>query len=150
MATGWHIVYALADPNRAVVEAAEDNNTGWAGVGILPDPALRPGEVRMTSIPGGTAVTVRVFNLGMRDANHLMLGLYDRELVSGTTPLASTRPSVPAQQSRTVTITLSTSLPGFYAGVDVNHEIEDRDIGNNIVRVGAALRVYLSLVLRNR
>ena len=150
VATGWHIVYALADPNRAVVEAAEDNNTGWAGVGILPDPALRPGEVRMTSIPGGTAVTVRVFNLGMRDANHLMLGLYDREPVSGTTPLASTRPSVPAQQSRTVTITLSTSLPGFYAGVDVNHEIEDRDIGNNIVRVGAALRVYLPLVLRNR
>ena len=150
VATGWHIIYALADSNRAIAEANEDNNIGWVYVGLLPDPALRLEEIRLSSIPGKTEVTIPVFNLGIRGVANLMLGLYDQEPISGTVPIALTRLSVPAQQSQTVTITLNTWLPGFYVGLNVNHEIEEIDISNNIVMVGTALRVYLPLVLRNR
>ncbi len=44
-AVGWHQAYAIVDPTDGITEADEENNLGWAGVGLLPDLVLRPTAV---------------------------------------------------------------------------------------------------------
>jgi hypothetical protein len=151
-ATGWHRVYAVVDASNAIVEADETNNVGWAGAGLLPDLALYSTAV-VTGInaDGSQAVSLWVFNQGQRGANSVPVGLYNRLPVSGTAPLASVALSIPAGEHRVANLNLGRYRWGFYAGVDVNQRIEDRDLSNNVLRVGEVPRfVYLPLILRNR
>ncbi|HHH41740.1 MAG TPA: hypothetical protein ENK56_07015, partial [Chloroflexi bacterium] len=151
VAGGWHKVYAVVDPAGGIVEADEENNLGWAGVGLLPDLVLRPTAV-ITGInaDGTQAVSLWVFNDGQRDAEGVMVGLYNRLPVSGVVPLASTTVSVPAGAYRVVNLNLGSYRWGFYAGVDINQTMEDRDRGNNVLRVGEVPHfVYLPILLRN-
>jgi hypothetical protein len=151
-ATGWHRVYAVVDPSDAIVEADETNNVGWAGAGVLPDLALDSTAV-VTGInaDGSQAVSLWVFNRGQRSANGVLVGLYNRLPISGTAPLASAALSIPAGEHRVANLNLGGYQSGFYAGVDVNQQVEDRDLSNNVLRVGEVPRfVYLPLILRNR
>jgi hypothetical protein len=151
-ATGWHRIYAVVDPGDAIVEADETNNVGWAGAGLLPDLALDSTAV-VTGInaDGSQAVSLWVFNQGQRAASGVTVGLYNRLPVSGTAPLASALLSIPAGEHRVANLNLGCYRWGFYAGVDVNQQVEDRDLSNNVLRVGEVPRfIYLPLVLRNR
>jgi hypothetical protein len=149
--TGRYKVYAVADPDNFIVEADEENNADWAGVGLLPDLALRSGRViTYTETDGTQAVKVWVFNEGQRDADNAMLGLYNRMPVSGTTTLASTVLDIPAGEHRVAELNLGTYHWGFYAGVAINGEVGDRDVSNNILRVGEVPKwIYLPLVVRS-
>ena len=99
---------------------------------------------------GGTAASVWVFNRGMRDAANVPVGLYDRDPVSGTVPLVSTQLDIPAGEWRVANLNLEWVVPGFYVGVDINHEAEDRDVGNNVLLVGEVpYRLYLPVILRS-
>ena len=152
VATGWHRVYAVVDPGDAIVEANETNNVGWAGAGVLPDLALYSTAV-VTGInaDGSQAVSLWVFNQGQRGASGVPVGLYNRLPISGTAPLASAVLSIPASEHRVANLNLGGYRSGFYAGVDVNQQVEDRDLSNNVLRVGEVPRlIYLPLVLRNR
>jgi len=151
-ATGWHRIYAVVDPADAILEADETNNVGWAGAGLLPDLALySTAVVTGVNADGSQAVSLWVFNQGQRAANSVAVGLYNRMPVSGTAPLASTVLSIPAGEHRVANLNLDGYRWGFYAGVDVNQQVEDRDLGNNVLRVGEVPRfVYLPLALRNR
>jgi hypothetical protein len=151
-ATGWHRVYAVVDPADAIVEADETNNAGWAGAGLLPDLALySTAVVTGTNADGSQTVSLWVFNQGQRAASGVTVGLYNRLPVSGTAPLTSAALSIPAGEHRVANLNLGGYRVGFYAGVDVNQQIEDRYLSNNVLRVGEMPRfVYLPLVLRNR
>jgi subtilase family serine protease len=150
IATGWHKIYALSDPDDVIVEANEENNMNWAGVGILPDLALYPTAiVTGTNNMGGTEVSVWVFNEGMRDARGVVVGLYNLKPVSGTVPLASTSMDIPAEGYKVANLNLSYTVPGFYVGVNINQEVEERDVSNNVILVGEVpYWLYLPLVLK--
>ena len=149
--TGWHKVYAVVNPNATLAEADEENNAGWIGVGILPDLALRHTDLLSTTGPWGTTVKVRVFNLGAGDAQNVLVGLYDREPLLGSEPLAGQRVNIPAYGYQDVTLSTPSPLLRFYVGVNMNREIEERDIiGNNLLTVGEIYQLYLPLILFNR
>lgn len=152
ISTGRYKVYAVADPDDAITEADEEDNSGWASLGLLPDLALRSTAVVTGLNADGTqSVSVWVFNEGQRDVSNVTLGLYNRMPVSGTVPLTSTMMDVPAGEYRVANLNLGIYSWGFYGGVGVNGEVEDRDISNNVLQVGNAPRlVYLPLVLRNQ
>ncbi len=151
MPTDRYKIYAVADPDDVIVEADETNNDEWAGLGILPDLVLYPTGV-ITDIDGDNLlVSVWVFNEGQRDANGAMLGLYNRLPISGTTPLVAAALDIPVGDSRVATLNLENySLPGFYAGVGINGEVNDRDVTNNVLLVGQAplKRIYLPIILK--
>ena len=151
-ATGRDKVYAVVDPSNNIVELDEENNIEWAGVGILPDLATSWQGLEVTPAGTGLSITVPVLNLGMRDATNISVGIYDREPVSGTIPLASQNIGIiAAHSSEMVTFTLENGLPGFYVGVNINREVEEQDFGNNILLVGESWqRVYLPFVVENR
>jgi hypothetical protein len=151
MPTDRYKIYAVADPNDVIAEANETNNDEWAGVGILPDLVLRPTGVVTDTDGDNLLVSVWVFNEGQRDANGVTLGLYSQLPQSGTTPQVSAVLDIPAGEHRVATLNLGTySLPGFYAGVGINGEVDDRDVSNNIQLIGQAPGniIYLPIVLK--
>jgi len=151
-ATGRHHVYAVADPYDALTEANEENNTTRVEVALLPDLALRATAV-VTGVgaDGTQGTSIWVFNEGQRDATGARLGLYDRMPVSGTKPMTSTVMNVPVGEHRVANLDLGAHPWGFYADVGMDQTVKDRDISNNVVRVGEVPRfVYLPLVLRSR
>ncbi len=147
--TGWHEVYAVVDPADVVVEADEQNNVGWSSVGVLADLVLDPTAiVTGTNADGTQAVSVWVFNRGLRDANGVVLGLYPVRPISGTVPLLSTVLDIPAGEHRVVTLNLGRYDRGFYVGVNVNQALEEQDVSNNLLRVGEVpYLLYLPVVV---
>jgi hypothetical protein len=149
--TGRYLIYAVADPDDAVVEADETNNDEWAGVSLLPDLVLRSTGV-LTGYNGtNLLVSVWVFNEGQRDANGVTLGLYNQLPKSDTTPLVSTVLDIQAGEHRVATLNMgSYSRRGFYAGVGISGELEDRDVSNNILLVGQAptTGIYMPIIFK--
>jgi hypothetical protein len=100
---------------------------------------------------GTQSASVWVFNEGQRDANSVRLGLYDQMPVPGTVPLTSTMMDLPAGEHRVANLSLGAYTWGFYARVDVEGEVEDRDATNNLVRIGNVREfVYLPILLRSQ
>ena len=150
--TGRYKIYAIADPNDIVIEADETNNEEWASVGILPDLVLRStAVVTGTNTDGSLSVSIWVFNEGLRDANGVVLGLYDRLPELGATPLISTTLAIPAGEYRVTTLNMGNyPWPGFYIGVGINGEVDDRDVSNNLLLVGKPpTRIHLPIIFRS-
>ncbi len=149
--TGRHKIFAVADPEDAIIEADEMNNYEWAGVGILPDLVLRStGVITSINADRSLLVNVSVPNEGLRDANGVTLGIYDQLPQSGVIPLISTTLNIPVGEGPVATLNLGHySQSGFYIGVGINGEVEDRDVGNNILLVGDVPNlIYLPIILR--
>ncbi len=152
VSAGSHYVHAIVDPANTVKEDHEDNNTDRTLVKVLPDLVLRSTGVLTGYNGGNLLVSVWVFNEGQRDANGVTLGLYNRLPTSSVTPLASAILDIPAGEHRVATLNLGNySLSGFYVGVGISGEVEDRDTSNNILLVGQAPatgNIYLPIIFK--
>ncbi|OAD20384.1 protein containing DUF11 [Candidatus Thiomargarita nelsonii] len=135
--TDSYLIYAVADPDDVVVEADEANNDEWASVGILPDLVLRSTSIVASTLPDGSLmVNFRVFNEGIRDANGVIVGIYDQLPTPSTTPLVSTTLDIPAGENQVAVLNLA-DYPGsgFYIGVGIQSEFKDRNVGDNVILV---------------
>ena len=98
-ASGWHSVYAIADPEAKIVESDETNNSSRASVALLPDLRLRPSDIYAAFTASGVDFTVTVSNQGPRDAR-ADVGLYDRRPAEAGSPLTMASVDVPAGMAR--------------------------------------------------
>lgn len=146
---GWHKLYAIVDPAETTYDRDRGNNVGWVSAGLMADLAIDPTRVTWQPGSAGTTVAFELSNRGNRAAPHIQVGLYgrlpDRELA----PLAAAELDMAAGQTRTVHLGLGGVVPGFYIAVNTDGRTPDRDVSNDIVRVGSPTQqVYLPLVLR--
>jgi hypothetical protein len=148
--TGWHKVYAIVNPGRVVPEWQWEDNTGWAALAILPNLAIEPEDISAERVGEGMEVSVRVHNSGMRDAQGVIVRLYDRWPTIGVSPLVAEQIDLDPGQSRALVFSLPRQLWGFYAGVNVDGAVEERDLGDNVALYGALPRfIYLPLILKS-
>lgn len=146
---GWHKLFAVVDPGQTTYDMDRSNNQGWTSAGLLADPAIDPASVTWQSGPAGTTITFELTNLGNRAATHILVGLYSRLPDRQLAPLTSVELDLAAGQTRTVILGLTGAVPGFYAAVNADVRVQERDISNNVVRVGRPMQqVYLPLVVR--
>jgi hypothetical protein len=148
--TGWHKVYAIVNPRRVVPEWQLEDNIDWTALAILPNLVIGPEDITARRIGGGMEVTVRVHNRGMRGAQGVTVGLYEQWPTTGVSPLVAEQIDLDSDQSRALVFSLPRQMFGFYAGVNVDGAVEERDLGDNVALYGALPRfIYLPLVLKS-
>jgi subtilase family serine protease len=135
---GEHLVYAVVDPEGAIAESDETNNSDLAAADVLPDLMLGGSYVEVeinARPPDPLPITLVLSNQGMAEARDVRV-----RVVQGD-PFAETNPAlyetvVPALEAGgEVVLTADISVPGWadvYAIADPEWVIGELDEGNNL------------------
>ncbi|RLC66276.1 MAG: hypothetical protein DRI48_05055, partial [Chloroflexi bacterium] len=147
------LVWVLADPADAALEADEGNNVGFLWADILPDLTLAATDIR-----GDGPVTITVHNQGFVTATDVVVAVY-RDTITAT-PLYSGTIGAIGPHSRgtlwlplaggTFTLLLPAGDYDLFVEADPAGAIPELDESNNLAvrAVTIPTRVYLPLVLR--
>ena len=153
---GEHLVYAVVDPDGAITESDETNNSDLAAAGVLPDLTLSGSylEVGISARPPDPLpITLELSNQGVAGAQDVRVQVVQGNPFAETSPvLWDTMVSV-LEAGRSVVLTADISTPGWrdvYAIADPEWAISEVDEGNNLaLLVDFPSRVYLPLILKD-
>ncbi|TEU00475.1 MAG: hypothetical protein E3J29_01875, partial [Dehalococcoidia bacterium] len=132
-----HRVYIVADPQGTVIEADEENNTGYAMVKVLPDLTVDAESIQFSaSSDGRYGVRLTVRNGGLRRARDVHVALTRGNPLDGAARLIleETVSEIPAGGEAVI----SRPWPGSWASgdaylqVDGEQAIEEMDESNNL------------------
>jgi hypothetical protein len=148
IATDRYRLYAVADPADVLAEYDETNNSGWAGLSILPDLVLSRSGIAIGS-SAGVSVSISVRNEGLRGANGVTLGIYESFPKPGTVALTSTTLNIPAGETRQATLYPNANpWVELYVGVGISDQFQDRNIADNVlVMERSRFPVFLPFIL---
>ncbi len=148
---GSYKVYAVANPGGAPAESDRSNNSAWTAAAVLPDLNLETERVLTTLQPDGSLlVSVWVKNNGLRTAQNITLGLYNRPPQPGSLPLSSVTLTVAPGATYAAGLTLANyPFEGFYIGAGYDEGYQDAKVSDNLLVVGNPPRIiYLPVVRR--
>jgi len=153
---GAYLVYAVIDPDEAVVESDEENNSDMAAAGVLPDLTLDGSYLKMAydDEPPATPVPVNVTlrNVGVADAQNVRVRIVQGDPFTNTSPALyeTVVPSLAAGGE--VFLPASIAVTGWgdvYAIADPDWETDEVYKGDNLaLLVDFPPRVYLPVLLK--
>ncbi len=147
------IIWILADPTDALLEADEGNNLGFLWADILPDLTLAA-----TDIAGSGPVTITVHNQGYVTATDVVVAAY-QDTATGTLVYSGTIGAIGPHSRGTLllpyaggilTLTLPAGEYDLFVEADPDNAIPEMDESNNLAvrAVVISHHVYLPLVLK--
>lgn len=138
------VVWVLADPADAILEADEENNLGLLWADILPDLSLTAADIE-----GSGPLTITVHNEGYVTATNVLVAMY-RGAITGTLVYSGVIGGIGPNSATTLTLPAAAGAYNLFVEADPGNAIMEMDESNNLAmrEIKIPYQIYLPLVIR--